>query len=48
MVLTGNVALEVEHGLQAPSGFAGGREDIWEPEIDINWGNDSRSKRRPG
>jgi catalase-peroxidase len=21
-------------------GFAGGREDIWHPEKDINWGNE--------
>lgn len=36
MILTGNVALE-SMGFKT-FGFAGGREDIWEPEIDINWG----------
>ena len=39
MILTGNVALE-SMGFET-FGFAGGREDIWEPEIDINWGPES-------
>lgn len=36
MVLTGNVALETM-GFKT-YGFAGGREDVWEPEEDIYWG----------
>ena len=39
MVLTGNVALE-SMGFKT-FGFAGGREDVWEPETDINWGPES-------
>ncbi|MEM9944327.1 MAG: catalase/peroxidase HPI, partial [Planctomycetota bacterium] len=36
MVYTGNVALE--HMGFETCGFAGGREDVWEPEGDIYWG----------
>jgi catalase-peroxidase len=39
MILTGNVALE-SMGFKT-FGFAGGREDIWEPE-DIYWGSESK------
>ena len=40
MILTGNVALE-SMGFKT-FGFAGGREDIWEPEKDIYWGAESK------
>ena len=36
MILTGNCALE-SMGFET-FGFAGGREDVWEPEQDIYWG----------
>ncbi len=38
MVLTGNCALE-SMGFQT-FGFAGGREDVWEPAEDIYWGSE--------
>jgi catalase-peroxidase len=38
MVLAGNCALE-SMGVETYS-FGGGREDIWEPEEDINWGRE--------
>lgn len=38
MILTGNVALE-SMGFKT-YGFAGGREDIWQPEKDIYWGKE--------
>ncbi len=40
MILTGNVALE-SMGFKT-FGFAGGREDVWEPEEDIYWGNETK------
>ena len=39
MVLAGNVALE-SMGLET-FGFAGGREDVWEPQTDVYWGPES-------
>ena len=39
MILTGNVALE-SMGFTT-FGFAGGREDVWEPEDDVNWGQET-------
>ncbi|GAA6141322.1 catalase/peroxidase HPI [Hydrogenophaga sp. 5NK40-0174] len=38
MVLAGNVALE-NSGFKT-FGFAAGREDVWEPDMDVNWGNE--------
>ncbi|MEC8558281.1 MAG: catalase/peroxidase HPI [Planctomycetota bacterium] len=36
MIFTGNVALE-SMGFET-FGFAGGRADVWEPQMDVNWG----------
>ena len=40
MILTGNVALE-SMGFKT-YGFAGGREDVWEPESHVYWGSESK------
>ena len=39
MIFTGNCALE-SMGFKT-FGFAGGRADVWEPEVDISWGPES-------
>ncbi|MDR3763867.1 MAG: catalase/peroxidase HPI [Acidobacteriota bacterium] len=39
MILAGTVALE-SMGLKT-FGFGGGRQDIWEPELDVSWGPES-------
>jgi catalase-peroxidase len=38
LILTGNVALETM-GFKT-FGFAGGREDTWEPDLDVYWGTE--------
>jgi catalase-peroxidase len=40
MILTGNVALE-SAGFKT-FGFAGGREDVWEPESSVYWGSETK------
>lgn len=40
IILAGTVAIEAMGG--KTMGFAGGRQDIWHPEDDVYWGNESR------
>ena len=40
IILTGNVALETM-GFKT-FGFAGGREDVWEPDQDVYWGSEKK------
>src|SRR5688572_83328 len=40
MILTGNVALE-SMGFKT-FGFGGGRKDVWEPDLDVFWGAESK------
>lgn len=39
LILTGNIALE-SMGFKT-FGFAGGREDVWEPDQDVYWGSET-------
>ena len=39
LILAGNVALE--HSGFRTFGFAGGREDVWEPDHDVYWGKET-------
>ena len=47
MILAGNVALE-NSGFRT-FGFAAGRDDVWEPDLDVNWGDEKAwlSHRNP-
>jgi catalase-peroxidase len=40
MILAGNVALETM-GFKT-FGFGGGREDVWEPDLDVYWGSETK------
>jgi catalase-peroxidase len=40
MILAGNVALE-STGFRT-FGFGAGREDVWEPDLDVSWGQETR------
>ncbi len=40
MILSGNVALE-SMGFKT-FGFGGGREDVWEPDMDVYWGSEKK------
>ncbi|MDE2271504.1 MAG: catalase/peroxidase HPI [Xanthomonadaceae bacterium] len=40
MILAGNVALE-STGFRT-FGFAAGREDVWEPDLDVSWGSETQ------
>ena len=40
LILTGNVALE-SMGFRT-FGFGGGREDVWEPDLDVSWGAETK------
>ena len=49
MILAGNVALETM-GFKT-FGFGGGREDVWEPDLDVYWGTETawlEDKRHSG